>query len=84
MDILLSAEHESFVERLVENGVFASPSEAVNEALHLLRQRSDQNGDLERLRQEISIGLEEARSGALVAGPEAVGKLRATAARGRP
>jgi putative addiction module CopG family antidote len=75
MDILLSPEHQSFVERLVEDGVFSSPSEAINEAVHLLRHQSD--GPLERLRQEIAVGLDEARSGTLVSGPEAIAQLRA-------
>jgi putative addiction module CopG family antidote len=76
MDILLSPEHQSFVERLVENGVFGSPSEALNEAVYLLRQQNEQNGSLERLRQEIAAGLEEVRSGVLIPGHDAIGKLR--------
>lgn len=52
MSISLSANNEQFLESVVATGIFPSRSEAVNEAIELLRRR-------EELRAEIKIGIDQ-------------------------
>lgn len=63
MNVTLDPEVEAFVRQQVDGGVFASPEEVVAEALKVLRSKMVRTREIERLREEIRIGIEEADAG---------------------
>ncbi len=60
MDVSLSSELEQFVREQIDRGNHASVDEVVQEGLRLLRNRERTR---ERLRQEITVGLEQLERG---------------------
>ena len=66
MTISLNAELQRFIEQKVKSGEFASADEAVNRLLSFVRERDEIAGpELEGLRREIAVGLEQAQRGEL-------------------
>ena len=64
MNISLAAELEEFVSNKVKTGQYQTASEVVREGLLLLRERDDlHQQQLEELRKQIGIGIEEADQG---------------------
>ena len=64
MEISLSAESQRFVNEKIKSGQFASPDDVVNSALSALRLQEElTEQDLEELRREIEIGLQQSREG---------------------
>jgi putative addiction module CopG family antidote len=63
MQITVVAEDEAMISDRVNSGAYRSPTELVQEALRLLRER---DARMERLRGDIAIGIEQADRGALV------------------
>jgi antitoxin ParD1/3/4 len=69
MNVSLNPELERYVREKVESGLYSSASEVIREALRLLLdQELLRQQHLDRLRQDIEIGLAEARQGKLVDG----------------
>lgn len=67
MEFTLSPELERFVANLVETGQFADPDEVVAEALAALKTRQQcQAEELDELRREVAIGIEQADRGEFV------------------
>ncbi len=87
MNLSLTPDCEQLIRKKVESGMYLSPEEVVREALHLLDQRDRfHEFQLEELRKEIQIGIDQADRGELLEG-EAVfdrleEKLRAKAGQG--
>ncbi|MGE5546756.1 MAG: type II toxin-antitoxin system ParD family antitoxin [Solirubrobacterales bacterium] len=66
MNVSLSAEFVDFVEGQIASGEYGTASEVVRDALRLLkREAAVREEKLAVLRREISIGLEQARTGRL-------------------
>lgn len=66
MDVALTPEIEAWISESVASGLYGSPREVIEEALRLLRERDERRQQqLEALRAEIAIGLEEADRGEL-------------------
>jgi antitoxin ParD1/3/4 len=66
LTVALPAELEAFVQERVASGRFGTASEVVQEGLRLLEVREhEREAVLQDLRREISVGLEQARSGQL-------------------
>lgn len=64
MNISLTPQQEDRIRRRVESGEYASASEVVRSALRLLdRQEQLQEIQLEELRREVQIGLDQAKRG---------------------
>ena len=64
MNISLTPELESLVQDRVKTGMYLSACEVVREALRLLSQRDElRQAQLEELRKEIAIGIEQAERG---------------------
>jgi antitoxin ParD1/3/4 len=81
MTVSLTPELEAFIASRVESGKFLSASEVVREGLRLLEEREERRGaELDRLRRDIQVGLEQARAGELVDGEEAFSDLERRAA----
>ncbi len=77
MNVSLTPELEQLIHKRVESGLYLSASEVVREALRLLEERDRVSAmKLEDLRQEIQVGIEQAKGGALLDGPQALEKLR--------
>jgi antitoxin ParD1/3/4 len=78
LTVSLTTEWEEFIEELVSSGRYLSASEVVRDALRqLLRRESEQAAELERLRSQIGVGLEQARAGELLDGDEVFATLAA-------
>jgi antitoxin ParD1/3/4 len=77
MIVSLTPELEQLVEEKVSSGLYNSPSEVIQEALRLLRER-DELKEMRRaeLRREIARGLEAAERGELISGDEVFKELR--------
>lgn len=73
MNVNLSPDQQAFIQNLVETGRFASPDEAISESVELLASR-------EQLREQISLGVEQADRGDLVDHDTVFAHLRAKAA----
>ena len=63
MNVSLSAELKNFVNDRVKNGSFKSPSDVIAKALRVLQEHE---AEIERLRKEIDIGIEQADRGECV------------------
>jgi antitoxin ParD1/3/4 len=74
MELTLDAESEQIVRRHIESGKYPSPGDVVSEALRLLEAFDE--SELDELRREIAIGIEEADRGELIEGEEVFVKLR--------
>ena len=76
MNLSLTPELERFVSEKVESGLYGSRSEVVREGLRLLIEWDRvQALRLERLRQEVAEGLDQARAGHLIPGEEVFSEL---------
>ena len=77
--VTLPPELEAFIEERVASGRFATAGEAVREGLRLLEEREqERDAVLAELRQEIEIGVEQARAGKLSDGRAFFEQLRQT------
>jgi antitoxin ParD1/3/4 len=77
MNVSLTPQLEQLVQDRVASGLYTSASEVIREALRLLERRDQlQNAQLERLRNEIAIGIEQADKGQLISGQEVFAGLR--------
>ena len=75
--VTLPPELEAFVQERVASGRFATPGEAVREGLRLLEEREqEREAVLTELRQEIEIGVEQAKAGKLSDGSVFFEQLR--------
>jgi antitoxin ParD1/3/4 len=64
VNISLTPELEEYVEQKLKAGDYRDPSQVMNEALHLMKERDEERQrKLEDLRREIAIGLEQAERG---------------------
>ena len=69
LTITLPPELDAFIQERVASGRFATASEAVREGLHLLEMREqEREAVLTELRQEIEIGVEQAKAGQVTDG----------------
>lgn len=68
MSIELSAENDRYLQQVVQQGVYPSLAQAMNEAVELLKRR-------DQLRREIQIGIDEADRGELLDGEEVFRRL---------
>jgi antitoxin ParD1/3/4 len=77
MNVSLTPQLEQLVQNRVASGLYTSASEVIREALRLLERRDQlQNAQLERLRSEIAIGIEQADEGQLIPSQEVFAGLR--------
>ena len=75
--VTLPPELEAFIEERVASGRFATAGEAVREGLRLLEEREqEREAVLTELRQEIEIGVEQAKAGKLSDGTAFFEQLR--------
>ncbi|MGA2439352.1 MAG: type II toxin-antitoxin system ParD family antitoxin [Tepidisphaeraceae bacterium] len=64
MNVSLKPDVQKYVEEKVKTGQYASPEEAVNNLLQQSRQREELTvDDIEELRREIDVGINEADNG---------------------
>ena len=78
MNVSLTTQLEAFIQEKVDSGQYRSASEVVREALRLLwEQNQARQLRLDRLRQEIAAGIEEADRGDLIEGENVFAGLRA-------
>jgi antitoxin ParD1/3/4 len=77
MNVTLTPEQESLVRQKVSSGRYRDTSEVIALALRLLDQQ-DRTWELgaESLREEIEVGLEQARGGQLVPGEQVFEEIR--------
>jgi antitoxin ParD1/3/4 len=73
MNIDLPADQAAFIEHLVATGRYASLNEAIRDGVRLLISQ-------ERLKQQVSVGIEQANRGELVDHDTVFGQLKAMAA----
>lgn len=67
MEVALTPELEALIHEEVESGRYPSAGEVIRDALRLLRRRSEHpEQELDALRQEIQIGIEELDRGEYV------------------
>lgn len=60
MNIVLPPGLQQFVDQQIEAGTYSTPGEVVHDALRLLQERNEfRQFRLERLRQEVQIGIEQ-------------------------
>jgi len=77
MNISLTPEQEKFIHQLVERGKYLSASDAVSQAVRLLKDRyMVYQGRLAELQNIITIGIEQLDRGEKVDGETAIQKLR--------
>lgn len=64
MNVSLTPELEQFVEEKIKSGMYKSQSEVIRESLRLLKREDElRDNQLEDLRREIRIGLNELKEG---------------------
>lgn len=67
MDVTLTPEMQQFVEDKVKSGKYGSPSEVVNRLLSQVKQQeAPPSDDVEELRAEVDIGIDDAQNGRFV------------------
>ncbi len=77
MNVSLTPQLEQLVHDRVSSGLYTSASEVIREALRLLARRDQlQTAQLERVRADIAVGIEQAESGQLISGDEVFASLR--------
>jgi len=82
MNVSLTPELEQFVQTKVKSGRYLSASEVVREALRLLEERDRlQQIKLDRLRQDIRIGVEQIEQGDVIEGDDVFAELEQDIAR---
>lgn len=87
MNVSLTPELTRFIEEKVRTGMFHSQSEVVRMGLRLLKERDEvHESRLARLREQVAVGLEQARRGELLDGDQVFADLkeRSRARRKRP
>ncbi|MEG4347723.1 type II toxin-antitoxin system ParD family antitoxin [Microcoleus sp. A003_D6] len=76
MNVSLTPELEKFVRQKVKTGRYLSVSEVILEALRLLEERDMQRQmRMEKLRQEVAVGIEQSDRGEIFDGEEVVAEL---------
>jgi antitoxin ParD1/3/4 len=76
MNVSLTPELEKFVQQKVKSGKYLSVSEVILEALRLLEERDMQRQmRIEKLRQEVAVGIGQSDRGEIFDGEEVVTKL---------
>lgn len=76
--ISLSAELQAFVDSRVSSGRYSSASEVVREGLRMLQERERKRvSSIDELRQQIDIGLQQARRGELIDGDAFMSRIEA-------
>lgn len=76
MNVSLTPELERLVAAKVKSGMYGSSSEVIRAALRVLQQvEANQAAQLEALRRDISIGIEQAERGELVDGSDVFDEL---------
>jgi antitoxin ParD1/3/4 len=76
MNVSLTPELEKFVQQKVKTGRYLSASEVILEALRLLKERDIQRQmRLEKLRLEVTVGIEQSNRGETFDGEEVVAEL---------
>lgn len=84
LTVSLTPEWEEFIDQHVLSGRYVSASEVVREGLRQLAERErERAAELDRLRAQVRLGLEQARAGDLLDGDEVFESLvarRATSA----
>jgi antitoxin ParD1/3/4 len=76
LNVSLTPELEQFVSSRVASGRYTSASEVVRQGLRLLQEQEvDRQATLERLRNQINLGLDQARRGELMTGEAVFDKL---------
>ncbi len=76
MNVSLTPELEKFVQQKVKTGRYLSASEVILEALRLLKERDIQRQmRLEKLRREVTVGIEQSNRGETFDGEEVVAEL---------
>ena len=63
MDVVISGELEQIVNTCLDSGKYVSASEVIREGLRLLKEKEERQTQLEALRSEIAIGLEQMERG---------------------
>ncbi len=77
MNISLTPELAGFVKEQVDSGMYCSASEVIREGLRLmLEKKRDRQGQLDRLRSEIAMGIEQLDRGEAISGQEVFRELR--------
>ncbi|MGK7874301.1 MAG: type II toxin-antitoxin system ParD family antitoxin [Xenococcaceae cyanobacterium] len=76
MNVSLTPELEEFVQEKVKSGRYQSASEVISEALRLFEEQSKiRQMQIEKLRAEVAIGIEQAERGEVFDGEEVVREL---------
>lgn len=71
MNVSIAPEFENFVNSKIEDGVYASVSELVGDALRLLAERDElRRMRIEKLNHEIQLGLDDVASGKVITAEE--------------
>jgi antitoxin ParD1/3/4 len=77
LTVTLTPELEAFIETRIASGRFGTAAEVIREGLPLLEVREqEREAVIEELRQEIEVGVEQAKAGHLRDGREFFEKLR--------
>lgn len=77
MNVSLTPELESIVDRKVKGGLYSSASEVVREGLRLLQQRDEMREmKLEALRKEIQKGIDDLEAGRFRDGGEVMTEIK--------
>ena len=64
MNVSLTSQLEQFVEKKVREGTYQTASEVIREGLRLLAERDQKRAlELQRLRREIAVGLDQVENG---------------------
>jgi antitoxin ParD1/3/4 len=78
LTVSLTPEWEEFIDERVRSGRYLSASEVVREGLRQLAERErEHTAELDRLRTQVRLGLEQARAGDLLDGDEVFESLAA-------
>jgi antitoxin ParD1/3/4 len=81
LNVSLTPELEQFVDSRVASGRYQSASEVIRQGLRLLQEEEmTRQAALERLRNQINLGLEQAKRGELLDGEEVFQELERRAA----